>query len=97
MSCENYSELFINQFIKTLAQLSAVLVSGSLAVPAYTFYMKRTNDLQHINSVNNVDDTVLLNETDSDTIIDSDSTTEINDMDLDPDLNIVNNEQFVNH
>jgi hypothetical protein len=97
MSCENYSELFINQFIKTLAQLSAVLVSGSLAVPAYTFYMKRTNDLQHINSVNNVDDTVLLNETDSDTIIDSDSTTEINDMDLDPNMDIVNNEQFVNH
>jgi DNA-directed RNA polymerase subunit M/transcription elongation factor TFIIS len=43
MSCQNYSELFINTFIQTLAQLSAVIISGSLAVPVYNYYIKNNN------------------------------------------------------
>lgn len=39
MSCQNYSELFIHTFIQTLAQLSAIIVSGSLAVPVYNYYI----------------------------------------------------------
>jgi hypothetical protein len=37
----DYYNLFMKQFIETLAQLSAVLVTSTLAVPAYTYYSKR--------------------------------------------------------
>ena len=43
--CQNYSELFINQFIQTLAQLSAVIISGSLGIPVYNYYIKIINSL----------------------------------------------------
>jgi hypothetical protein len=46
MSCQNYSELFINTFIQTLAQLSAVIVSGSLAVPVYNYYSYNRSNLK---------------------------------------------------
>lgn len=46
MSCQNYSELFINTFIQTLAQLSAVIVSGSLAVPVYNYYIYNRSNLK---------------------------------------------------
>jgi hypothetical protein len=32
----------MNQFIQTLAQLSAVLVTSTLAVPAYSYYTRGT-------------------------------------------------------
>ena len=37
---QEYYQIFINQFIQTLAQLSAVIISGSLAVPVYSYYVK---------------------------------------------------------
>ncbi len=37
----DYYNLFMKQFIETLAQLSAVLVTSTLAVPAYTYYSRR--------------------------------------------------------
>lgn len=37
----HYYNLFMKQFIETLAQLSAVLVTSTLAVPAYTYYSRR--------------------------------------------------------
>lgn len=49
MSCQNYSELFINTFIQTLAQLSAVIVSGSLAVPVYNYYIYNRSSLKEDN------------------------------------------------
>ena len=55
----SYSELFINHFIQTLAQLSAVIVSGSLGVPVYNYYLKSYKNSQ-IN--NNENDVVLVNE-----------------------------------
>jgi hypothetical protein len=40
-NCDSgYYNLFMKQFVQTLAQLSAVLVSSTLAVPAYSYYMK---------------------------------------------------------
>ena len=39
----DYYNLFISQFIQTLAQLSAALVTSTLAVPAYTYYTRRFN------------------------------------------------------
>ena len=38
---DDYYNLFMKQFIETLAQLSAVLVTSTLAVPAYTYYSRR--------------------------------------------------------
>lgn len=62
---QNYSELFINQFIQTLAQLSAVIISGSLGIPVYNYYIKSYKNSQINNNENN----------DSDSIISSDSST----------------------
>lgn len=36
----DYSNLFIKQFIQTLAQLSAVIVSTTVAVPVYSYYVR---------------------------------------------------------
>ena len=71
MSCQNYSELFINTFIQTLAQLSAVIVSGSLGVPLYNYYTRGPSVNQ-----DTVQDTVhqdAIKDSDSDSDIDSDS------------------------
>jgi hypothetical protein len=56
MYCQNYSELFINTFIQTVAQLSAVLVSGSLAVPVYNYYIKSNNIKNDIVNKDNIRD-----------------------------------------
>ena len=39
---EDYYQIFMTQFIQTLAQLSAAVLTTSLAVPLYNFYVKRT-------------------------------------------------------
>jgi len=52
---DEYYNLFMKQFIQTLAQLSAVLVTSTLAVPAYTYYTRR-------NLVNNQTNTYPYNE-----------------------------------
>jgi hypothetical protein len=39
----DYYNLFMSQFIQTLAQLSAALVTSTLAVPAYSYYTRRFN------------------------------------------------------
>jgi hypothetical protein len=57
MSCQNYSELFINTFIQTLAQLSAVIVSGSLAVPVYNYYIYNRSNLKEDVKVTDTHDT----------------------------------------
>lgn len=36
----NYNEIFMTQFIQTLAQLSAGVVTAVFAVPAYSYYVK---------------------------------------------------------
>lgn len=47
-----YYNLFMNQFIQTLAQLSAVLVTSTLAVPAYSYYTRGTFLNQRLNLKN---------------------------------------------
>lgn len=39
MSPYNYYEIFMTQFVKTLAQLSAGILSASVAVPMYSYYV----------------------------------------------------------
>lgn len=65
MSCQNYSELFINTFIQTLAQLSAVIVSGSLAVPVYNYYIYNRSSLKQDNK--DTHNTVVTDTHDTDT------------------------------
>jgi hypothetical protein len=36
----NYNEIFMTQFIQTLAQLSASVVTAVFAVPVYSYYVK---------------------------------------------------------
>jgi hypothetical protein len=36
----NYNEVFMTQFIQTLAQLSAGVVTAVFAVPVYSYYVK---------------------------------------------------------
>jgi len=36
----NYNEIFMTQFIQTLAQLSAGVVTAVFAVPVYSYYVK---------------------------------------------------------
>jgi hypothetical protein len=69
MSCQNYSELFINTFIQTLAQLSAVIVSGSLAVPVYNYYIYNRSSLKEDNK--DTRNTVVTDTHDTDTDTDS--------------------------
>lgn len=75
----NYNEIFMTQFIQTLAQLSAGVLTAVFAVPVYSYYVKgNLNDeynqeLSDINkekssNVNN-DDRSTVNET-SDTEVD---------------------------
>lgn len=71
MSCQNYSELFINTFIQTLAQLSAVIVSGSLAVPVYNYYIYNRSSLKEDNK--DTRNTVVTDTHDTDTDTDTDS------------------------
>lgn len=37
----SYFDIYLNQLFTTLGQLTAVLVSTSVAVPVYTFYSRR--------------------------------------------------------
>lgn len=69
MSCQNYSDLFINTFIQTLAQLSAVIVSGSLAVPVYNYYIYNRSSLKEDNK--DTRNTVVTDTHDTDTDTDS--------------------------
>lgn len=102
---DNYSELFIHQFIQTLAQVSAVIVSGSLAVPVYNYYIRNFNtntnnanfnntyvneDIEDIEDIDdNDDDTILINET---------SSTDVNGgYDADTDMDGNNNQEFIDH
>jgi hypothetical protein len=75
----NYNEIFMTQFIQTLAQLSAGVLTAVFAVPVYSYYVKgNLNDeynqeLSDINkekssNVNN-DDRSTVNDT-SDTEVD---------------------------
>jgi len=42
---ESYYEIFMNQFVQTLAQLSAAALTTSVAVPLYNFYVRRKNNI----------------------------------------------------
>ena len=37
----SYFDIYLNQLFTTLGQLTAVLVSSSVAVPVYTYYSRR--------------------------------------------------------
>lgn len=58
----NYNEIFMTQFIQTLAQLSAFLTSSLLAVPVYSYYVKgrlqeyNESYVDEFKSSNNVND-----------------------------------------
>lgn len=50
MSDSQYYEIFMKQFIQTLAQLSAAALTTTLAVPLYNFYIKqRTYTYEEVN------------------------------------------------
>jgi len=77
---DDYYNLFMKQFIETLAQLSAVLVTSTLAVPAYTYYSRRNlvknenNQTQFdIKKVSNLSS--FANQTDTESDIDVDDST----------------------
>ena len=105
-NCQDYTNLFINQFIQTLAQLSAVIVSGSLAVPAYSYYLKsytksytkpfsvNVNDDENLDEDENLDDTVLLNADGEDIVseTESDSNSDINET-----REIIDSETLIDH
>jgi hypothetical protein len=38
---DSYFETYLSQFFTTMGQLSAVAVSSSIAIPMYSFYLKR--------------------------------------------------------
>ena len=40
MDCSDYYNVFMKQFIQTLAQLSAAIVTSAVAVPVYSYYTK---------------------------------------------------------
>ena len=45
-----YYEIFMKQFVQTLAQLSAAALTTTLAVPLYNFYIKqRTYTYEEVN------------------------------------------------
>lgn len=43
----SYYEIFMNQFVQTLAQLSAAALTTSVAVPLYNFYLRRNSVYQN--------------------------------------------------
>jgi hypothetical protein len=46
----SYYEIFIKQFVQTLAQLSAAALTTSVAVPLYNFYIRRnSNTYEEVN------------------------------------------------
>lgn len=53
----DYYNLFMSQFIQTLAQLSAALVTSTLAVPAYSYYTRRFNVVD-VNYEKTIDNTI---------------------------------------
>ena len=95
-NCQDYTNLFINQFIQTLAQLSAVIISGSLAVPAYSYYVKSYTKPLNVNVNEDLNDTVLLNADGEDTNSDSDSDSEC-DSDINESREIIDSETLIGH
>lgn len=103
-NCQDYTNLFINQFIQTLAQLSAVIVSGSLAVPAYSYYLKsytksytkpfNVDVNENLDEDENLDDTVLLNADGEDVVSESDSDS---DSDINETREIIDSETLIDH
>lgn len=41
---EVYSDIYLTHVFTTLGQLTAVVLSGTIAVPMYTFYSRRLNN-----------------------------------------------------
>jgi hypothetical protein len=52
----SYYEIFMKQFVQTLAQLTAAAVTTSVAVPLYNFYVRRNNLYQNTYEVNQEED-----------------------------------------
>ena len=82
--CElNYQELFVKQLVQTLAQITAGLLSSSLAIPLYSYYKTKfmTNsfyeDLEDDSDENDLGQEDLDNEDDQD----DDDLEEIEDID----------------
>ena len=66
----DYYNLFMSQFIQTLAQLSAALVTSTLAVPAYSYYTRRFNVVSRENTIEKTIDNTIGDLTDDITDLD---------------------------
>lgn len=53
MNSSDFLELYLSQFFTSLGQLSAMLVSATVAAPMYSYYMRRNVQV----SVNNEEET----------------------------------------
>ena len=51
----SYYEIFIKQFVQTLAQLSAAALTTSVAVPLYNFYIRR-NTYEKVNQKEDIEE-----------------------------------------
>lgn len=84
MSENLYYEIFMKQFVQTLAQLTAAAVTTTLAVPLYNYYVKRSlmyNQNQEVDdcdvaSQSNTDDDLTEKNTEDDDEVNDD---EVND------------------
>ena len=57
MNSSDFLELYLSQFFISLGQLSAMLVSTTVAVPMYSYYMERMNRVKSVSvSSGSVDD-----------------------------------------
>lgn len=85
----NYNEIFMTQFIQTLAQLSAGVVTSIFAVPVYSYYVKRNlfsvtneyNEEYEISDINK-EKSSNVNNDDRSTDTSEDNTTEENEHEL---------------
>jgi len=48
MNSSDFLELYLSQFFTSLGQLSAMLVSTTVAVPMYSYYMERMNRVKSV-------------------------------------------------
>ena len=77
MNSDNYYNLYLTQFFTTLGQLSAVLLSTTLAVPMYSFYVAKRRGYQNIQSDLETDD-VVSNSSENENEDDQDENEDIN-------------------
>jgi hypothetical protein len=72
-----YYDIFVKQFLQTLGQLSAGLLTSTLAIPVYSYYVRRNNIQKNKAEYENVDEEDL-NDTQKDTGYQGDDEDELN-------------------